>query len=295
MTSSGLFVVVDPVAARPPRGATLVASANPVTDSDPHWTAGLTWSPETCGTSSVVEAVGVCGGAFSGFTVATRPEAVQYVPPHVAVGQRCSGISGVAELQATQERARRLLDRCQTLGIARELWRGDKAVAETPDLPNAYFGKSSALAQPNGTTSTAAWDALGWLEDYLASCSCGGVGMIHATPYTATIWSGLNLLERLPDGRIVTKLGTIVVADPGYDGSAPTQGAVDATKATAWAYATSMVDLRLGPVTLTPSDVAGSALNRTNNDWTVYAHRPFAATFDPCCLAGVKVNHASRT
>ncbi len=203
--------------------------------------------------------------------------------------------AGEQELLDTKDRARALLDRCATLGIARELWTGTAAVAETPDLPNDYLANSVTTLKPNGNTSTNAIDALAWLEETAAQESCAGGTMIHCSPYTATVWKSCNLLERQPDGRVLTVLGSVIVADPGYDGSA-TDGTVDATKATAWAYATGMVDVRLGPVqTVPPGSELASGINRTNNDFNVYAYRAFSATFDPCTHVGIKVNHATRT
>jgi hypothetical protein len=197
-------------------------------------------------------------------------------------------------LQAAKERAVALLDRCMTLGIARELWTGTAAVAETPDLPNDFLANSGSVFEPNGSTSTPAIEALAWLEETLGQRSCAGGSIIHCSPFTATIWRSLQLVQSTPDGRLLTALGTVVVADPGYDGSAP-DGSKDATKAVAWAYGTGMVDVRLGPVkVLPPGDTLMSGIDRTNNDFNVYAYRPFAATFDTCAHVGIKVNHASR-
>lgn len=295
MTSSGLFFVVDPPAAGAPRGASLLRSANLVTETDLHWLQGLRWRPLICGSSAIDKAILTCGGAFSGFTTLTPGANVDYVPPSVAVGVPCSAISGEAELLDAKARAQALLDRCETLGIARELWTGTAAQAENPDLPNDYLNNSATVTQLAGGAAVSAMDALANLENYLASSSCGGVGMIHATPQTVTIWKHLQLIDRQADGRILTVLGTTIVADPGYDGSAP-GGAVDATGATAWAYATGMIDLRRGPVKVVPpGNELVSGVNRTNNDFNVYAYRPFAATFDPCSHGGIKVDHTTLT
>lgn len=288
-SNSGLFAVVAPPLAREPRGATLLRSANIVTEPDPRWMQGLTWRPLVCGDSGIVQSVGVCGGAFSGFTTSDQPTTEQYVPPHVAVGMSCSAISGETVLLETRERAIALLERCQTLGIADELWTGTAAVSENPDLPNNFLTKTPAT--PNSTTATAVIKALADLEEYIADCACAGGGMIHATPAVATYWKSQNLIERQAGGQLLTALGTIVVADPGYDGSSPSGAAPVA--GTAWAYATGIVDIRLGPIEVIPAGDLGPGVTRTNNDFDVYAHRAFAATFDPCCLGGVLVNMAS--
>lgn len=291
----GTVVVAPPN--RPPRGATLLRSVNPVTPSGPEveggaerWVRGILWQPDSCGDGEIVHATGLCGGgAFAGFDVADRPDLVEYVPPFVAVGQNCSGISGEAELQRTAQRARELLERCQTVGIARELWRGDVAEAADPDLPNDWLAKDAS--DVGGGAPQPVRDAFAALEQGLADCSCGGQGVIHAMPYLATLWASLQLVERQPDGRLLSALGTVVVADPGYDGSGEDGGSGDPL-ASSWAYATAMVDVRLGAIAVTND---ASTLNLSTNDFDVYAYRPFAATFDPCCHLGVQVDHTDRS
>lgn len=289
-----MWQVVETPSNRPPRGATLVRSANLLPVGDGEWVQGLRYQPDSCG-GQFVAATGLCGGAFGGFDEpADRPEVLDYVPPFVAAGQACSAINGEAELRAVEDRARRLLDQCETVGIARELWRGDVARAEVAggdaEFANDYLTKAATLdtlvagAQP-------LQEAFAWLEQGLAECSCGGVGMIHAAPFTASLWVAAGLIERDAAGRLVSGLGTLVVADPGYDGSAP-DGTTDATWATAWAYGSTMVDVRRGSI-FTVGD--RSTIDRQTNDFTVYAVRPFAATFDPCCHVGVRVDHTDRS
>jgi hypothetical protein len=297
-----MFALVATPSARPPRGATLLRSANLIAaDLVPNpspgvvqdsWETGLRYIPLACGDDGIAQAIGLCGTGFPGFPDPTlRPDEVEYVAPYVAVAQACSAISGEDELDRTIERARLLLEGCETVGIAHELWTGTVAKSMTPDLPNAYLAQDGVVEVLNSGSSTASIDAFAWLEASLGTCACAGVGMIHADPYTATVWQSLHLVERQADGRLLSALGTIVVADPGYDGSAP-DGTRDATHATAWAYGTTMVDVRRGPV-----ETLGDrrTINRANNDFDVYAFRPFAATFDPCCHVGIKVNNASRS
>jgi hypothetical protein len=290
--TTGLFAVVDPPPAGPPRGATLLRSANIVNDPDLHWLQGLRWRPLVCGSSQIGQGIEVCA-QFSGFTHLSPPANVDYNPPSVAVGIACSAISGEQEMRDTIDRASALLDRCETLGIARELWRG--AVATGEAWPNDFLANTATLTQIASGSSVSVLDALADLENYLASCGCGGTGMIHATAQTVTIWKHLQLIDKDPGGRLSTVLGTTVVADPGYDGSAP-NGTVDATGASAWAYATGMIDVRRGPVQLWPKpDALERGVNPGNNDFNAYAYRPFAATFDPCCHGGVLIDMTTLT
>ena len=290
-TSLYAVVVAPPVPA--PRGATLLRSANPVVEPDPRWMQGLTWRAQPCGSRDVVEGIDMCV-AFSGFTTDfTEGAAPQYVPPHVAVALPCSGISGQTVLEETRDRAAALLDRCQTLGIADELWTGDRAIAR--GWPNDYLSESAGLDQPKGTTAQGVIRSFAEAEQYLADSFCAGGGMIHATPRTATYWARFGLVDRQADGRLLSKLGTVVVADPGYDGSAP-DGTVDASGDTAWVYMSGSVDVRLGPVELsTGAGLDLSGIDRLDNDFTVYAHRAFAATFESCARGGINVSHTTLT
>lgn len=288
-----LFAVVEAPQQRPPRGATLLRSANPVTEPDDRWLAGLQYVPEACGTGDLVLAAGYCGSGFAGFPPGSDfplGETVDYVPPYVAVAQECSALGGEAEMRRVEDRARRLLEACQTKGIARELWRGDIAIAAAPDLPNNYLANSASYEDLGGGLDFSLLDGLAALEEGLAGCSCGGAGMIHTTSQVVTYWQHLNLLERQPDGRLLTALGTFVVADPGNDGS-PMGGVVDADGSSSWAYATGMVDVRLGPIDV----LAERNQVRERNDFVVYAFRPFAATFEPCCHLAAQLDHTRLT
>lgn len=285
------FFIVVPPQARPPRGATLVRSANPVSEPEARWEGGLRYLPLACGDGkNMVQLAGFCSTGFSGFTPAEdRPQQVDFVPFYVAAAQECSAISGQRELEATIERAGLLLEQCDTVGIAHELWTGTKAQAVNPDLPNAYLTKAGFTDVGTGS-ALGALTAFAELEQGLADCSCGGVGMIHASARTVTRWQNLYLFERQPDGRLLSALGTVVVSDPGYTGEGP--GVSEGDTGEAWAYATGMVDLRRGAIQRYPANGGsiGDTLNRANNDFTAFAYRAAAATFDPCCHLGAKVD-----
>lgn len=300
-----LFAVVEAPQQRPPRGATLLRSANPVTDGaeiGDRWIAGLRYVPEPCGSGNIVQAAGYCGSGFAGFPDDGDDfplgDEVDYVPPYVAVVQECSVMGGPDELARIEERARRLLENCQTVGIARELWRGEIARdpngpggGDSTDLPNNYLANAASYDDLGDGADFSLLDGLAALEEGLGGCSCGGAGMIHTTAQVVTYWNHLGVVERQPDGRILTALGTLVVADPGYDGSGAGGASPAADGGSSWAYATGMVDVRLGPVDV----LADRGKIRTQNDFLVYAFRPFAATFDPCCHLAAQLDHTRLT
>lgn len=280
-----MFAVVEPTLRVPPTGPTLLRSANLVVEGDNRWERGLRYLPEQCGVDTIAKTAGDCDTGFAGFDDALDfPGTVDYRPPYVAVATECSAIGGQAAIDLVEERAQRLLLLSETAGIARELWRGDVAIAANPDLPNDYLGKNPTQILSGVTTRLL--KAFAELEQALADCSVVGGNTIHVAPRVVPYLANLRVIERLPDGRLVTNQGTLVVADPGYDGSGPGQASPDATGATSWLYGTGPVDVRRGA----PQMLADRNQIRSRNDFVVYAYRPFAATFDPCCHLAVKAD-----
>jgi hypothetical protein len=293
MALGSMFVIVSPSARRPPSGPTLLRSSPPIPGED-RWEAGMKWVPEACGAQDLAVVPGYCGATFGGWNSAAEfplGTQVDYMPLFVAVAAKCSTIGGAQVVVDTEERATRLLGLAQGAGIARELWRGDHTRAESPDLPNNFLANEASFTDLGAGGDFNVLDSLAALEKGLADCSSAGGNMIHASAQLATYWAHLRVVERAPDGRLFTALGTAVVVDPGYDGAGPGGAAPAADGSYSWAYGTGPVDVRLGEVTT----MVDTAAVRTQNDLVVYAYRPFAATFDPCCHLAAKVDHTTLT
>lgn len=291
MPIGDLFAIVQPTPRVPPAGPTLLRTANLPVDPDARWERGLRWWPEACGDDDIAMATAVCGTSDTTLDAGSEfgsQGTFDYTPMFVQVAQKCSAIGGQYIIDQTRERAVKLLALSQGAGIAHELWRGDTAKAQP--LLNDYLANSATYRDVTTGGSLSATNALAELEAGLATCSVAGGNLIHANPHLATLWAQNHLLDRLPDGRLVTYLGTGVIVDPGYDGSDST-GTVAAPAVSSWAYATGPVDVRLGEVQVL--DVLNQI--RPINDYTVYAFRAFAATFDPCCHLAVKVDHTKLT
>lgn len=291
MAVGDLFAIVTPTPRVPPTGPTLLRNANRVTEGDDRWEMGLKYRPEACGKNAIAMVSGYCGGAgdtFAGTDTAFPLQSeLDYQPNYVQVAQFCSAIGGQQAIDLEQERARRLLNLSEGAGIANELWRGTIAVANTE--PNDYLGKSTTVTQLLSGATTKLLKAFNELEHALAECSVAGGNLIHVAPRVVGYLASLHLVDLQPDLTLRSKLGTKIIADQGYDGSAPGQAAPDATGATSWMYGTGPVDIRIGEVQLL------AVLNqiRPINDFVVYASEPFAATFDPCCHVGVKADLAT--
>lgn len=255
--------------------------------TDPRWVGGLVFVPNSCAAAQAVP----IGCDLSDFdtdqtnkAASDNPANVEYVPYAVVGGDKCSAMD---QSRNRLDRARGQLLATESYQIARELWRGD--LARAGSWPNPFL--TDPAAEDLGTHGPV--HALAALEQFLAECLHGQRGMIHATPYTAAIWSGLYLL-REEQGILLTARRTIVVADAGYDGSAPNAG--DPTPpadidAAASAYATPIVHLRRGTVREVGDTV--SQIDRGVNDWTVFVERPVAATWGGCCLGTAVVDHTA--
>lgn len=285
--------VKAPVAALPaaPPVVSLISSAEIVNESEARWEAGFSFEPETCGTG-VIGSVDPCSSDTK--AVAGSDGSVDVEPIGLFAGDSCSSFGfGSRDWQA---RARRKLIACESNLIEDELWNGTLARANGWD--NKFLASLDSDVVTDGAETPLR--ALACLEQALAECNCGGQGMIHAMPQVVTHWVNLNLVRRHTStiegrgqvSRLETELGTIVVPGSGYDGSGP-PGVVDgaptpAADGSIWAYATSRVHIRLGPIMVVPSDHT-DALNRSTNLITYRAERLAATTWD-CCHVAAEIN-----
>lgn len=273
---AGPAQVVQSPPATPPL-VSLVRSARRVDEPDDRWMNGFGFAPEGCAMSGILDP---CDTGVEKEVPASR-DSIDFEPYVIWAGDSCSSF-GFSQ-RDYEARARRLLEACQSKQIAEEFWKG--TVAQANDWPNRFLADVAnvdLLTESGGVSPT---QALSCLEQGLAECQCSQ-GMIHATPQVVTYWVSEHLVIR-EGGLLITQLGTIVVADGGYDGSdpngnAPISGGV-------WAYGTGIVDVRLGPVQVFPSSM-NEALNRSTNLVTFRAERMAAATWDSCCLVGAEID-----
>lgn len=236
------------------------------------------------------------------------PRFLEYIPFGIEVEDYASTLSLPA--QDRFKRTLEILNGTTQKAVERELWEGDSAKVGTgtsgSPVPNAnnYLTKQSAATN---ITVTSAGDnprlALANLENSLALCPLGQRGTIHMTHKTASILTGVGLLQRIDflarmdksdvndkSQALVTLLGTPVVVGSGYTGNGP----VGATGATAtagaeWMFATGLVDVHLGASEVINEDLA-RAVAPTTNDAHIRAARTAAVHFEPCCHYAVRVD-----
>lgn len=121
----------------------------------------------------------------------------------------------------------------------------------------------ATVIQPAGVPIN---DALGQLEAWLALTLHGGVGMIHMTPQ---ILANLQIRGSLTmvDGQWRTPTGHYIVADAGYEGTAPNAISHDPVAGNQFAYATGMVHVKIGEFS-DLQDRSGDNFERTRNIFT---------------------------
>lgn len=285
--------------------ADLRAGYVPQTES-PEETAQLRWQngyyidPEGCGGGTVIDPCGATGGEDP-----TEPADIGPINPFVLTAAvDCSTFGSLSD--EMYARAVRRLAGTRSYLLEREFWVGTAAQANS--WSNQYLTKTGAggiqRTVENGT-AVGTTTALAELEQAIADGTSWGVGMIHAQPRTVTYWSenGLVTATARP-GLYTTLLGTIVVAGRGYPGTGPGgasafQGADSGIATTsgqyAWAYATSQVFVRLGPV-MTATEEDYEAVDPAANTRLVRARQDAIASWDGCVHAGVFIDHnATRT
>lgn len=223
--------------------------------------------------------------ASADFTPSVNDPTVEWMPVVVSGSARCSTLGG--DIDRQEQVAVRRMNADASHQLERELWEG--AVASTATdadgnpWPNRWFTDGTAdNLTANLTGGANLTHGFACLHQYLAETTRGQPGMIHATWQTVIHWWGLDLISDVGGGRLETPAGHVVVAGSGYTGASP-QGAPAADQSI-WAYATSMVTVRLGD----PDPVTKVHDWETNTD-LVLATRLAVASFDGCALGAVEL------
>ena len=270
--------IIGPLA-EPPRVG-LIAQARVIDDDNQsRWWNSFSFEPENCGANRGIQDPCDANETKS----LTGSEDIVTIEPYVIwAGDRCSSFGWNA--RDYEARARRLLLACQSAQVEDEFWTGTKSTAEGWGNQHLANSATADVVTPGAAQSPQL--ALRCLEQYLAECACGARGMIHATRQMVSAWSENGLVRR-EGGQILTINDTIVVSGAGYDGSSP--DGEPAASGSVWAYATSIVTVRLSPIIVNPERI-DDALDRTANTIEYRAERLAAAYWDGCCHGAARVN-----
>jgi hypothetical protein len=215
-------------------------------------------------------------------------EDIFYEPFIVEVPFRCSSFG----FQATEyeRRAMRQLDAGKSKAIEFEFWTGQK-ISTNISLQRSTPNDDAHILNPGGAAAPMAVSpaiALVLLAQALANCGTGARGMIHATPGLVQRWTDLTSVTE-EDHRLVTSgRRDIIVAGTGYPGTGP-MGQPPPGPNEVWAYATGMVNLRLGDPEIIPGSFK-EALDRRTNTVEYRGEMTAAAVHDGCCSFAVLVD-----
>lgn len=158
------------------------------------------------------------------------------------------------------------------------------AVPQNPHLTDGN------LLKLNGGAATNPVEALALLEETIGGTKKGGI--IHAAPATVTYWARYRCIqEPTKQGSLYTLAGTPIVCGYGYIGAYPDGGApVSVTED--WAFATGPVKIWREPGILLYPASYREALNRSTNNLTYRAERPYVVTWDGTLQAGALIDRS---
>lgn len=254
----------------------LFSVLTPRPEGDSRWETGIEWETLTCEPASGRAGAG-CAPTELDPTIGlpkdlarnggTTGEAAAFA---VYGHHTCSPIGRGPEV--AQEFATAHLMAREEARVEQALWTGD--LGNTPNM----FG-----ATVLGTGLNRA-EAVARLEDWIAE-NYGSLGVLHGTRGAATILSEDGGLARVNGQRLVSTLGTPIVAGAGYPNTSPA-GAV-AAAGTYWLYVTPAIFGYRSDV-FTSSAVPGDLLDRASNDLYAIAERVYTLGWDPCGVAAAQ-------
>jgi len=279
--------VIAPPALVPPR-ISLLSSSEVINGDSSRWEGGYSYSPEGCGDGGIGQ---ICPAPGTIKNACANPTIVEFSPYYIYGADKCSTWS-YKERDFYARATRKLL--------ASESW-----FIENEFMTDSLGLGNSPVASPIATAVTAVplppHMALAALEDAIGDCSHGGRFMIHVRPGILSVLGqyGEGSLIRREGNVWLTAMDNIVVPGRGYPGTGPLGQAVTATSE--WIYATSMVQIRRGPIVLTPEQAAKTsdnpqgipqqAVDRPTNDIFVLAERVVSSAYDPsCCVLAAETS-----
>jgi hypothetical protein len=227
--------------------------------SDPHWANGIEWEAMTCGPVSGISDPD-CDTDIDKFfrEMSQVGEATSFT---VYGSAKCGAPGGGAFQKAEEAAQAHLLAREEAQAEA-QVWA--RLAAQATDL--------------NAAGALAPAEALALLEDWMGRVY-GSLGAIHGSRAAVSI---LDTRVNASGSRLLTKVGTPVVAGAGYPGSSPA-GAAHAAGET-WVYASPALFGYRGQVS------SYRTLDQTQNDVYALAERSYVVGFDPCGVAAVRMD-----
>lgn len=262
--------------ARQPLPFGLLSVLAPRPSGDGRWMNGITWEALGC---DPVSGIGQpdCEPGEGGITTAVGlpknldkrdAEDPEFEAFTVYGTHTCSPVGN--SLENAQQKATQHLQAGEEARVEQAIWTGDLYT----DTDAEGFAESAEDAGAGSLTV-----AIANLEQWLAS-NYGSVGVLHMTVKTAALAVTKGIAE-VKNNRLVTKMGTPIVAGAGYPGTGPT-GQAPAAGST-YVYATpALVGYRSD---IFPGADTEGGFDRAVNNLTAVAERVYSVGWDNCGTA----------
>lgn len=244
------------------------------------WQGGVTYRPieSNIPIGSANYSFYPCTAAFGVDLEGSAP--VRWEPFGLALGDKC--LAGATDDDEERARAERRLAVQTEYLLGRIFWTGEVAGSTFTALgaPNRPLASTSAtLLTTTGPVGVVTGFSLA--IQYLADVLGSQRGMIHVPPkllpflafYGVALREGFQVLTAIADH--------LVIASPGYQGSAPSGEPDDPS--TTWVYVTSIVRAAVSEVRAFP------ALNRSTDEIQTYASRVAIAEWDLQAHASIQI------
>lgn len=237
----------------------------PRESSADRWENGVTWETLTCEPAQAFGAPDCIPADTVGMPKELGPLDASHgeASPFGVYGHyTCSPIGNT--LEHASELARQHLTLREEARVEQALWTGDLGNIPNFAGANGYPALDSVGAFPIAS----AWAAVARLEQVLAT-DYGSLGVLHMSREVATLLFDDGKL-RANGSRLVTPLGTPVVAGAGYDSTKIVATGV------LFGYRSEI---------FAPTDSPYDLLDRANNNLYAIAERSYVIGFDPCGAA----------
>jgi hypothetical protein len=280
MTTFAPIKVDGPVPA-PPRH-TILTDSDIVPSGGDRWEQGVSVYPYPCGPARKFDQ---CGTIGTPKVQSTQQGPIDFGSFTVYLSAKCT-MRGIGnDIEEYRRRALAAFLAYEHEQVESEWWDGGQ-LPGTTHLTSATSATSPLTTFP---TATNLMNGLAILEGTIKRSA-----VIHMTTRMATgMFSQRLIWENPKTGYIETRLGTRVIPGVGYSGNAPS-GAAPNAGTEEFIFATTPLQIYRSEPFLTP-DTPAEALDRTLNDFTIYAERYYVVDFDACLRVGVRIDRNKTT
>ena len=261
-----------------PYGLFSVAQLEPVTDT--RFENGIGYYAYPCGPAKKFDQ---CATVVVPKTTSTQTAPTDFGAFTVYLAAQCT-MRGVGnDDDEYRRRAMASFTAYEQQQVELEFWEGGIQ-------PNNPHLTTAAPTLPNGATTTNVVNGIAILEGVITRDA-----VLHVSRRLATAMAAARVLndDDVGDNVLRTFLGTPVIAGAGYTGKEPSGQPANAGTVE-WAYVTTRPSVFRSQAQLLPDNVA-EALNRTLNDFTIYAERQYVVAFDQCIRAAVRIDRNQTT